>query len=157
MNIGSSSSHKSPKFKPPVYFVLVVAAGLRTAGVGRCPAAVMSWVYFTLLTRGAWGLHDQWSATAILRPTFDDGRRAPERRANAQQSLTSSSGFGIDPEPWPPLGGTRLRGHPTRERPSIGCDWGSVGSHDLLGQGSVHWTCRRHWSFHRHPSYHTWS
>ena len=85
MNIGSSSSHKSPKFTLEFYFVLVVAAGLD--GRGRqvsCRGHVLS-IFYTSYAR------DMGSVQSVVRyrdigwPTTTVDARA-DRRANAQHS-----------------------------------------------------------------------
>ena len=86
MNIGFSSSHKSPKFTLEFYFVLVVAAGLD--GRGRqvsCRGHVLS-IFYTSYAR------DMGSVQSVVRyrdigwPTTTVDARA-DRRASAPSLL----------------------------------------------------------------------
>ena len=161
MNIGSLSSHKSPK----VYFGVLRTSSRRSSrrgardGRGRqvsCRGHV-SGIFYTSYAR------DMGSVQSVVRyrdigwPTFD-GRHACRPARERPTFLTSSAGFSTVPRPSRPRPYNRQKeGNSSHEISSTGCDLGSVGSHDLLAQGSVHWTFRRHWSCRRRPSCHTWS
>ena len=47
----------------------------------------MCWIYFTLLTRGTWGLYNQWSATAISRGQRRSTRMPTVARTPNNRSL----------------------------------------------------------------------